>query len=375
MQKHLAAASGPTLHRSVIAVAMAAIEDDAVQEALRSVRPEQQKVFMMVYECIVMWAMLRGLDAGGLPEEIQEEVVTAMRNHFADHSFYMMHEFEKIWDSTQQWMPEFAKPSKDGNLWPAAGLVQIPGAAGCRLDFVPDYTFGCHLLEMLESMADIGKFAAHEELAHQNPWPGTAPDPARQVGDDFVVRFYRHLGAYNNCPPTARTSDGKIIEIYSWVRTAFQEAALQRGERIPAEFVNRIVSGFLQIYEKSGESFMREHLHYEIENYLREGLRADYRRPLSFFGAEPSEAAAAQVNRGKTLTERREYQEAIACFDKALALEPQNGRAWFGKGEALFHLGREKEAKPCFDKAMGIDPQCAAEWASECIARAQRKNR
>ena len=63
MQKHLACATGPPLHRSIVAVAMAALEDDAVQQALHTVRPEQQKAFMMVYECIVMWAILRGLGA------------------------------------------------------------------------------------------------------------------------------------------------------------------------------------------------------------------------------------------------------------------------------------------------------------------------
>jgi len=75
-------------------------------------------------------------------------------------------------------MPEFAKTTKDGNLWPAAALVQIPQAAGCRLDFTLGYTFGCHVLEMVGSMADIGKFAAQEELAQRKPRPGSALEAA-----------------------------------------------------------------------------------------------------------------------------------------------------------------------------------------------------
>jgi tetratricopeptide (TPR) repeat protein len=75
----------------------------------------------------------------------------------------------------------------------------------------------------------------------------------------------------------------------------------------------------------------------------------------------------------KVLAEQRQPEQAIACFDKALALDPQAARAWFGKGEVLFHLGRQEDAKACFDRAMKIDPQCAAEWARECFDKAQRK--
>ena len=283
MQKHLASATGPQLSRSVIAVAMAALEDDSVQAVLRSVRRDQQKVFMMVYECIVMWSIVRGLDAGGLPEHTQEEVVTALRDHLADHAFYVMHEFERIWDSTQHWMPEFAKPSKDGNLWPAAALVQIPHAAGCRLDFVPDYTFGCHALEMVASMADIGKFAAQEELSHQKPRPGSALEAALKASTAFIVGGYRSIAGQHGCAPSNMTSDEKIMEIYSRVCSAFSQAAERRGEHIPAVYLNRIVLKFLQVYEKMPQHFFDEHLRYELDKYVAEGLRPEYRQELPLF--------------------------------------------------------------------------------------------
>ena len=106
-----------------------------------------------------------------------------------------------------------------------------------------------------------------------------------EVTAELIVNFYRELGAHNNCAPTARTSDQKILEIYSLVCSAFQEAAGRRGELtpIPADLLTRIVSGFLQMYEGMGERFMQEHLRYEIDKYEREGLRPEYRLPLPFF--------------------------------------------------------------------------------------------
>jgi hypothetical protein len=283
MQKHLATATGPQLNRNMIAVAMASLDDDSVQGALRVVRPDQQNVFMMVYECIVLWAILRGLASAGVPEHVQEEVALAMRDHFADHGWYTAHEFEKLWDSTQEWMPAFAKPTKDGNLWPAAALVQIPHAAGSRLDFVPDYTFGCHVLEAVMSMSDIGKYAGEQELAQQKPKPGSVLEAALEAGSVFIVSGYRSIAAQYGCAPSTMISDEKIVEIYSRVCTAFRQASERRGERIPALYLNRFVLKFLQIHEKMPGHFFDEHLRYELDRYVGDGLRPEYKQELSLF--------------------------------------------------------------------------------------------
>ncbi len=73
------------------------------------------------------------------------------------------------------------------------------------------------------------------------------------------------------------------MEIYSRVITAFRQAAEQRGEIIPAEFLNRIVLQFLFIHERMPAFFFDEHLRYEIDKYIREGLRPDYKQELPLF--------------------------------------------------------------------------------------------
>src|SRR5882672_3420000 len=209
MHRHMKAASGPQLHKSAIAMTMAALEDEAVQEQMRAVPSGQQQVFMMVYECFVMWSFMSGLRRV-LEYEKLPPVVAAIRDHFADHAWYSPDEFEKLWDETERWMPEFAKPAKDGNLWPAAALVQIPHAAGCRLDFVPDYTFSLHVLNTLASMADIGRFAGEQELAERAPKPGSAYEAALDAASVLVVSGYRRIAEQYGCAPSMMTSDEKI---------------------------------------------------------------------------------------------------------------------------------------------------------------------
>jgi len=126
---------------------------------------------------------------------------------------------------------------------------------------------------------------------------------SRPLGDELqylagkaIVRGFRDIASHNACAPTAKTSDEKILEIYSKVTEAFRAAAEQRGEFIPAVFLNRIVMGFLQMYEwrfeKDGKPGLDEaiaekcfcdHLKYEVEKYIAEGLRPDYKRGSRLF--------------------------------------------------------------------------------------------
>jgi hypothetical protein len=111
----------------------------------------------------------------------------------------------------------------------------------------------------------------------------TLLDDVQEVGGKLLVTGYRHEAATQGCAPTSKTSDKKIIEIYSKVGTAFQQAAERRGELIPATILNFIVLKFLQVHEMMGDAMMESHLQYEIENYLATGLRPDYRRELHLF--------------------------------------------------------------------------------------------
>ncbi len=59
------------------------------------------------------------------------------------------------------------------------------------------------------------------------------------------------------------------------------------------------------------------------------------------------------------------YELAIKFADKALELNPQNGKAWALKSIALFHLSKVEEAIKCYEKKLEIDPISEEEFALE----------
>ena len=79
-----------------------------------------------------------------------------------------------------------------------------------------------------------------------------------------------------------------------------------------------------------------------------------------------SEKASATFwsNRGASFCELGRLEEAITCFDKALAIEPRYGHAWSNKGVVLYSLGRNDDALKCFENALNIDCRDAMAWCN-----------
>lgn len=113
--------------------------------------------------------------------------------------------------------------------------------------------------------------------------PKTLYDQFRESADPLIVSRYRGLAAANGAAPTAKTSDQKILEIYQQVASAFGEAARECNQHIPAGSINTIVWHFFQVYEQSGERWYYDHLKYEVDKYINEGLRESYKRELNLF--------------------------------------------------------------------------------------------
>jgi hypothetical protein len=135
------------------------------------------------------------------------------------------------------------------------------------------------------------------------PKQRTMLDDAQEAGSKVIVIGYRRIAAQLGCAPTAKTTDQKIVEIYSRVGTAFQKAAEQRGEHIPALYLNTIVLKFIKVHEMFyGSPFpqrFQEHLQYEVNKYLAEGLRPDYKQELPLF--DPDDPNDPDVKRLKEL--------------------------------------------------------------------------
>jgi len=98
--------------------------------------------------------------------------------------------------------------------------------------------------------------------------------------EDLTVEMYRNYAKRNGAAPTSKTYDHEILEVVMLVQTAFTKAADQKGEHIPGVYLMTINVYFLQQYEKLGKEFFTEHLKYEVNKYLNDGLRSDYQRDL-----------------------------------------------------------------------------------------------
>lgn len=149
---------------------------------------------------------------------------------------------------------------------------------------------------------------------------GTAPkqrtllNDVQDVGARLIVKGYRKVAAQHGCAPTAKTTDQKIMEIYALVTTAFNQAAERRGERIPALVDNYIVLKFLQLYEMI-PGHLQQHLQYEVEKYLAEGLRQDYRHELPLFDPESNDPDVKRLKQLQNVT-REKIERAVTQSNK-----------------------------------------------------------
>jgi serine/threonine protein kinase len=76
------------------------------------------------------------------------------------------------------------------------------------------------------------------------------------------------------------------------------------------------------------------------------------------------DCAFAWNNRGNTLRYLEKYEEAIASYDKALALKPDHFWSWDHRGDALSNLKKYQEAIASYDKALALKPDYPFAWIS-----------
>ncbi len=73
-------------------------------------------------------------------------------------------------------------------------------------------------------------------------------------------------------------------------------------------------------------------------------------------------AAAIHHNKGNTLHTLGRLEEALRSFERAAELDPQYAAPWAAKGRALAATGRDQEALECFERALARNPRSAETW-------------
>jgi tetratricopeptide (TPR) repeat protein len=82
---------------------------------------------------------------------------------------------------------------------------------------------------------------------------------------------------------------------------------------------------------------------------------ANYDRALAI---QP-DFAQALSNRGNVLFELKRHEEALANYDRALAIQPDFAQTLSNRGNVLFELKRHEEALASYDRALAIRPDFA----------------
>jgi predicted TPR repeat methyltransferase len=72
--------------------------------------------------------------------------------------------------------------------------------------------------------------------------------------------------------------------------------------------------------------------------------------------------AGAELGRGNALRERKRHEEALRAYDAALMLKSDLAEAHLGRGDALYDLKRYHEALAAFDRAIALKTSLANAW-------------
>ncbi|WP_448572529.1 tetratricopeptide repeat protein, partial [Trichothermofontia sp.] len=81
----------------------------------------------------------------------------------------------------------------------------------------------------------------------------------------------------------------------------------------------------------------------------------------------PADEATRWANQGNQLLDGGRYEEAIACYDKALAIKPDYV-VWDGRGTAFWYLQRYEEALASYDRALELSPNSHYVWENRGIS-------
>jgi tetratricopeptide (TPR) repeat protein len=137
------------------------------------------------------------------------------------------------------------------------------------------------------------------------------------------------------------------------------------GKKEGTQPIEVIRSEGIQISRK--ELLLKEHIIKGNEYYYKK----EYNNAIQCFDKaveiDPNNAYA-WYNKGAVLGDLLKHNEAIQCFDKAVEIGPNNAYAWSYKGVTLYKLGKRDESIQCYDKALEINPNNASTWNNKGLA-------
>lgn len=151
------------------------------------------------------------------------------------------------------------------------------------------------------------------------------------------------------------------------------EAFQKKIEALEAEFheqLSQLKSLFLDT-QKEKDQIIQE-LSQTTPSPFREGATPETQQKIQALtqqlerlqstNTQLSFTAHDYVEQGKAFYFENRFEEAIACYDKALTMEPENFKAWFSCGAAQVKLQQLDKALAAYDRALQLKPDFPEAW-------------
>jgi Flp pilus assembly protein TadD len=144
-----------------------------------------------------------------------------------------------------------------------------------------------------------------------------------------------------------------------------QEGTYEKYANLTNEETNQKILEIIDIIEHEIDNEQKAELFFEL-GYLQR-VRKNYEEAISSYDKAVEfkpDLHQAWYNRGISLGNLGRYEEAISSYDKAVEFKPDYYEAWNNRGISLANLGRYEEAISSYDKAVEFKPDYHQAWNS-----------
>jgi superkiller protein 3 len=144
----------------------------------------------------------------------------------------------------------------------------------------------------------------------------------------------------------------KAIELKSDYEQPFEELGLlyaQKGDRLAVEYL----SSTININPKNIQAMYALGLFYQEHGAIQQALDL-YKQILDI---NPNYINAINNVGYINLYEKKQYEDAIACFDKVIAIDSSFLKAWLNRASTYEAINDKQKAKADYKKVLEIDPK------------------
>ncbi|ROH93903.1 ATP-binding protein [Microcystis aeruginosa FACHB-524] len=109
---------------------------------------------------------------------------------------------------------------------------------------------------------------------------------------------------------------------------------------------------------KEADEYIKNWLPIFQDSNDREGMDA-------MLDPQTVQSSSSLLNIGNELGDLGRYEEAIAAYDEAIKIDPNDPDLWHNKGNQLANLGRYEEALSAYEEAIRLKPDYEAAWLNK----------